>query len=43
MTFWIGPKAYRFSTKNVMKKNTRVQIIRPGMIFVSGLVAASIG
>src|SRR5579884_33895 len=40
--FWTGPKAYRFNTKNVMKKNTRVHSIRPGMIFVSGLLAASI-
>ena len=43
MTFWIGPNAYRFSTQNVIRKKTIVQIISPGMILVSGLVAASIG
>jgi hypothetical protein len=35
--FWIGPNANRFSAYSTMKKKIRVQIIRPGMIFVRGL------
>jgi hypothetical protein len=30
IVFWIGPKAYRLSTKSVIAKQTIVQIIRPG-------------
>ena len=41
ISFWIGPKAYRRSTKKVIAKAMIVQIIRPGMIWTSGFVASS--
>src|SRR5207253_5283381 len=38
--FWIGPNAYRFSTKSVIRKQTIVQIISPGVTEMSGFVAS---
>jgi hypothetical protein len=39
IVFWIGPKANFFSTKNVIAKQTSVQIIRPGTTSISGEAA----
>ena len=41
MIFWIGPKAYLRSTKNVIPKQISVQIIRPGTTSISGFAATS--
>ena len=39
--FWIGPNAYRFSTKSAIRKQTIVQIISPGVTEMSGFAATS--
>ena len=40
--FWIGPNAYFFSTKSVIRKQTRVQIIRPGTTLIRSLAATRV-
>ena len=42
MIFWIGPNAQRLSTKKATPKQTIVQIISPGVTWISGLDASSI-
>ena len=37
--FWIGPNAYRLSTKSAIRKQTIVQIISPGVTEMSGFDA----
>ena len=36
IAFWIGPNANRLSTKSVIRKQTIVQIISPGVTWISG-------
>ncbi len=42
IVFWIGPKANFLSTKRVIRNETIVQIIRPGLREISALAATSI-
>ena len=41
IVFWIGPKAYFFSTKSVIANAISVQIIRPGTTLIRALAATS--
>jgi len=41
--FWIWENAKRLRIQKVSRKKMTVQIIKPGMILVSGLELASIG
>src|SRR5579885_3027342 len=43
MYAWTGPNAYFFSTTRVIANATSVQIIRPGVTWISGFAATSIG
>src|SRR5262249_38743008 len=42
IAFWIGANAYRLSTKSVIRKQMIVQIISPGVTWISGFVASGI-
>ena len=37
---WIGPNAYLLSTNRTTRKQTIVQIIRPGVTWISGFDAS---
>ena len=41
IVFWIGPNAYRLSTNSVIRKQTIVQIISPGVTWMSGFEAST--
>jgi hypothetical protein len=41
ITFWIGPNANRFRTKNVSAKQMSVQIMSPGMGSIRALATTA--